>query len=416
MKSFKHLIAFAITASFVMGCKPKVKLIPHQFATDLISQLKSDVTYLADDKLEGRLVGTDGEVMAADYCVKRFKEIGLKPMKEFPEYRQRFTLTKKPNPHSLTPTGDFVTQNVVGWIDNGSSNNVIIGAHYDHLGYGHFGTLWDGDPEIHNGADDNASGTSAIMAIAKELINGPKNNNYIFLLFSGEEMGLWGSNYFVKNANIDLSSVNYMFNLDMVGRLNNERTLALNGTGTSPVWKDVLDRNNRSQLKLVKSESGVGPSDHTSFYNNDIPVIHFFTGQHSDYHKPTDDYDKVNYQGISEVVKYIVHNINDLDQRGKIAFSKTNDESEIVPDFKVTLGVMPDYLFDGLGMRIDGVKEGRPAFKSDMKKGDIVIKLGDFEIKDMMSYMNALSGIEPGSTVTATIIREGKTMEKQVNF
>jgi len=287
--------------NIVMGCKPKVKLIPHQFATDLISQLKSDVTYLADDKLEGRLVGTDGEVMAADYCVKRFKEIGLKPMKEFPEYRQRFTLTKKPNPHSLTPTGDFVTQNVV-----------------------------------------------------KELINGPKNNNYIFLLFSGEEMGLWGSNYFVKNANIDLSSVNYMFNLDMVGRLNNERTLALNGTGTSPVWKDVLDRNNRSQLKLVKSESGVGPSDHTSFYNNDIPVIHFFTGQHSDYHKPTDDYDKVNYQGISEVVKYIVHNINDLDQRGKIAFSKTNDESEIVPDFKVTLG--------------------------------------------------------------ATIIREGKTMEKQVNF
>ena len=410
-----RLIYFFLFISLI-GCKSTIRLDEQHFSPQMETTLKKDVAYLADDGLEGRLVGTEGEEMAASYCVKRFKEIGLKPMPDFPEYRQRFTLTKKPNTHSLTPTGEFVTQNVIGWIDNGAANHVIIGAHYDHLGYGHFGTLWDGEPEIHNGADDNASGTSAIMAIAKSLINGPKNNNYIFILFSGEEMGLWGSNYFVKNANINLTQVNYMLNLDMVGRLNAERTLALNGTGTSPVWKDLLDKSNHSKLKLVKSESGVGPSDHTSFYNNDIPVIHFFTGQHSDYHKPSDDADKVNYKGITDVVKYITTLVHNLDSKGKIAFSKTNDESEIVPDFKVTLGVMPDYLFDGMGMRIDGVKEGRPAFKADIVKGDIVIKLGEYEVKDMMSYMNALSNIEPGSTVKATIIREGKTMEKEVGF
>jgi len=401
----------------LVSCKSNQKLQNLPLDPTIHSQLKKDVSFLADDRLEGRLVGTDGELMAAEYCVTRFKEIGLKPMSAFPDYRQNFTLTKKPNPHSLSPTGDFVTQNVIGWIDNGADNHVIIGAHYDHLGYGHFGTLWDGDPEIHNGADDNASGTSAVMAIAKKIIEaGPKNNNYIFLLFSGEEMGLWGSNYYTKNSNVDLTKVNYMLNLDMVGRLNAERTLALNGTGTSPKWKKVLDKNNRSKLKLVKSESGVGPSDHTSFYNNDIPVIHFFTGQHSDYHKPSDDADLVNYTGIQDIVQYITNIVIDLDDEGKIAFSKTNDESEVVPDFKVTLGVMPDYLFDGLGMRIDGVKEGRPAFKADIKKGDVVIKMGDFEVKDMMSYMTALGGIAPGSTVQVTIIREGKTMEKEVSF
>ena len=400
-----------------VSCKSTQKIQHVPFDATIDTQLKKDVSFLADDKLEGRLVGTEGELMAAEYCVTRFKEIGLKPMSAFPDYRQNFTLTKKPNPHSLSPTGDFVTQNVIGWIDNRADNHVIIGAHYDHLGYGHFGTLWDGEPEIHNGADDNASGTSAVMAIAKKLmLAGPKNNNYIFLLFSGEEMGLWGSNYFTKNSNVDLTKVNYMLNLDMVGRLNAERTLALNGTGTSPAWKKVLDKNNRSNLKLVKSESGVGPSDHTSFYNNDIPVIHFFTGQHSDYHKPSDDADKVNYSGIQDIAQYITNIVMDLDNEGKIAFTKTNDESEVVPDFKVTLGVMPDYLFDGLGMRIDGVKEGRPAFKADIKKGDVVIKMGDFEVKDMMSYMTALGGIAPGSTVQVTIIREGKTMEKEVSF
>ncbi len=400
------------------ACSRTNKIASFSLPDQVRLQIESDLKFLADDKLEGRLVGTDGELMAADYCVNRFKSIGLSEMQDFPGYKQNFTLTKKPNPHSLTPTGDFVTQNVVGWIDNNTSNYVIIGAHYDHLGYGHYGTLWDGEPEIHNGADDNASGTSAVFALAQALSqeNAPKNNNYVFMLFAGEEMGLWGSNYYVKNPNINLEKVNYMINLDMVGRLKKDRSLAVNGTGTSPVWNKVLDKNNSQKFKLIKSESGVGPSDHTSFYNMDIPVLHFFTGQHSDYHKPSDDADKVNYEGIHDISEYIVNIIHALDAKGKIAFQKTKDESTDVPDFKVTLGVMPDYLFDGRGMRIDGVKEGRPAFKADMKKGDIVIQMGEFKVIDMMSYMSALSEIEPGSTQIVKIIREGKTIEKSVKF
>jgi len=376
----------------------------------------SDITYLADDELEGRLVGTEGEKKAADFISNRFLTLGLKTFPGYVKYQQAYVVNKKPNPHSLTPTGDIATQNVIGYIDNNAENYIVIGAHYDHLGYGHFGTLWDGDPEIHNGADDNASGIAAILEIAKQLINGPKNNNYIFMAFSGEELGLWGSNYWVKNPCIELNKINYMINLDMVGRLNAERSLAIHGTGTSPIWNEKLDKHNRYNLNLVKSESGVGPSDHTSFYTSDIPVLHFFTGQHKDYHKPTDDVEYINSDGIVDISNYILDIITSIDSDGKIKFTKTKDESNEVPDFKVTLGVMPDYLFNGKGMRIDGLKEGRPAFNAEMKKGDIVIKIGDLDINDMMSYMKALGEFEPGSTVNVLIIREGETMEKAVTF
>ncbi len=399
-----------------MSCKSSKKYIAPSYSIENTEQIKKDILFLSDDSLEGRMVGTKGEKDAAAYCIQRFKEIGLSPMPTFPEYLQNFTLNIKPNPHSFTPTGNFETQNVIGWINNNSKNNIIIGAHYDHLGYGHFGSLWDGKKEIHNGADDNSSGTSAVFALAEAMLNAPKNNNYIFILFAGEEMGLWGSNYYVNNPNIDLKTVNYMLNLDMVGRMKENKSLALNGTGTSPLWNEALDKVNLENFKLIKSESGIGPSDHTSFYINDIPVIHFFTGQHEDYHKPTDDAYKVNYKGIQSVTNYVFRLVDYLDGKGKIPFSKTKDESQMTPDFKVTLGVMPDYLFDGLGMRIDGVKEGRPAFKSDIKKGDVVIQMGPHEVKDMMSYMEALGKIEPGSEIKVTIIREGKTMEKMVQF
>jgi len=161
----------------------------------------------------------------------------------------------------------------------------------------------DKEPAIQNGADDNASGTVTMMALAKLLKNSSKNNNYLFIAFTGEENGLWGSNYFTKNPTIDLEKVNYMFNYDMVGRLNEENTLAINGTGTAPAWEEVLDISNMDSLKLVKKESGVGPSDHTSFYLNDIPVLHFFTGQHEDYHKPSYDADKNNWEGIVKVIR-----------------------------------------------------------------------------------------------------------------
>src|SRR5690606_4862216 len=173
---------------------------------------------------------------------------------------------------------------------------------------------------------------------------------------------------------------------------------------------------NAGALNIIENESGVGPSDHTSFYLADIPVLHFFTGQHEDYHKPSDDTEKMNFEGMEMVSNYIFSIIKDLDSQKKLAFRKTKNESEVVPDFKVTLGVVPDYLFSGKGMRIDGISEDRPAQKAGLQKGDIVVKMGEFEVTDMMSYMKSLSKFEKGQTTKLTIERNGEIKEVEVTF
>ena len=169
-------------------------------------------------------------------------------------------------------------------------------------------------------------------------------------------------------------------------------------------------------LKIVTKESGVGPSDHTSFYLKDIPVLHFFTGTHEDYHKPTDDADKINYGGIYVVTAFIDSLVTKLDGQPSLAFTKTKDESQDAPRFKVTLGVMPDYMFDGNGMRIDGISEDRPAQRAGLETGDIVIKLGSVEVLDMMTYMEALSKFEKGDTTTVVVKRGSDELSYPVKF
>jgi len=241
-------------------------------------------------------------------------------------------------------------------------------------------------------------------------------SNFLFIAFSGEEMGLLGSNFFVKNPTIDTKKVSYMLNMDMVGRLNEENTIAVHGVGTSPRFKQTLFATNDQELNIAEHDSGVGPSDHTSFYLADIPVLHFFTGQHSDYHKPGDDADKLNYEGMEKISNYILNIIEDLNTGEKLAFRKTKNESEEVPAFKVALGVVPDYLYSDVGMRIDGVSEDKPAQKAGMQKGDTVIKLGDQETPDMMSYMKALATFEEGQSTVVTFMRDGKKMTVEVTF
>ena len=238
----------------------------------------------------------------------------------------------------------------------------------------------------------------------------------VFIGFSGEEMGLLGSNYFVKNSTIDTNTITYMINMDMVGRLNEEKTVAVHGVGTSPIFKQTLFANNNFDLNIAEHESGIGPSDHTSFYLADIPVLHFFTGQHEDYHKPGDDAEKLNYEGMQTISNYILAIISDLNDDGKLAFRKTKNESEEVPRFKVGLGVVPDYLFTGEGMRIDGVSEDKPAQKAGLEKGDVVKKLGEFEVTDMMSYMKALATFEEGQTTMVVVERNGTQKEVAVTF
>ncbi|MFZ1635489.1 MAG: PDZ domain-containing protein, partial [Chitinophagales bacterium] len=211
-------------------------------------------------------------------------------------------------------------------------------------------------------------------------------------------------------------SINYMLNYDMVGRLDTSKTIIINGVGSSTNWR-LLQNIKIDDLKLKTTESGIGPSDQTSFYLKDIPVLHFFTGSHNDYHKPTDDANLINYEGIVDVLDFSYVLIDSLNSAGKINFTKTKEENnENTPRFKVTLGVIPDYAFAEKGMRIDGVTDGKPASVAGLKAGDIVIKLGEYDVVDMMGYMTALGKFSKGETTIVTIIRDKETLQLEVKF
>jgi len=405
----RNIIIIIIFLSLLTACNQEYK--PE-------NKIKEDVSFLADDNLEGRQTGTPGELKAAEYIQKRFKDLGLTP-KGTNGFYQDFTFKPKTNPHeevkfTENADGTITGRNVIGFLDNTAENTIIIGAHFDHLGYGGDGSLHrDSIKAIHNGADDNASGVAVMLNLISKLKEKNTANNYLFMAFSGEEMGLLGSNYFVKNPTINTKAISYMINMDMVGRLK-DSALAVYGTGTSPIFKQTLKSHNNN-FKLIQKESGVGPSDHTSFYLADIPVLHFFTGQHSDYHKPSDDVATLNYEGMELVSNYIFNIVTDLNDNGKLAFRKTKSEKAQVR-FKVGLGVIPDYMFDGKGMRIDGVSEDKPAQKAGLQKGDIVIQLGDKKVTDMMSYMKALAVFKKGDKTTVVVVRKGKDVTGEIQF
>ena len=380
----------------------------------ILESMRMEVSYLAADELEGRATGTQGETKAAEYIVLKFKEYNLLPKGE-DEFFQFFEAKIRKNPHSQEVKEKIIGKNVVGYLNNNADETIIIGAHYDHVGYGSFGSLYVGEKEVHNGADDNASGVSILINLAKSLqeIN---DYNYLFIAFSGEEHGLFGSSYYAKNPTIDLKKVRFMINFDMVGRLNNDRLLAINGVGTSNEWIDLINKSNKYDLKLKTTESGIGPSDHTSFYLQNIPSIHFFTGQHEDYHKPSDDVEKINFDGMYIIYDYVKEIINNSLELKEFSFQETKSDTTITPRFKVTLGVMPDYLFDSEGMRIDGVSNGKTAYTYGILKGDIVLKMGEIDVKDMMSYMHALSQFNHGDTTIVKINRNSKIIETEIVF
>lgn len=323
-------------------------------------------------------------------------------------------------------------RNVIGYIDNAAATTVILGAHFDHLGYGEDGNslFRTGEKQIHNGADDNASGTAALIELGRLLkTSKAKNNNYLFIAFSGEELGLYGSKYFVENSTIDLKSVNYMINMDMVGRLNDStKVLTIGGYGTSPLWANVITPElypssmtgktvSTSGLIIKTDSSGTGPSDHTSFYRKDIPVLFYFTGLHTDYHKPTDDADKINYGGEQVIVRYILSTIEWLNDKGRLTFTKTREtQTTTSARFSVSMGIMPDYTFAGTGVRADGVTPDRPAAKAGLKTGDVIIQLGDHSITSMESYMQTLGKFKKGEKTKVKFKRGNETLEATVEF
>ncbi|GIV37999.1 MAG: aminopeptidase [Cyclobacteriaceae bacterium] len=384
-----------------------------------IQALKAHIKILSNDSLQGRGTGTEGERMAAAYLADEFKKLKLRPLGNNSTYFQEFTF--KGGAHGEGQPG--TARNIVAFLDNKAPLTVIIGAHYDHLGLGTQGGSLDANPadKIHNGADDNASGTAGVLELARYFASNRKKekHNFLFILFSGEELGLLGSKYFAEHPTCNLQQVNYMINMDMIGRLNpGTKTVVVNGTGTSPVWEPLLKSLATENLKIKTDSSGTGPSDHTSFYLKNIPVLHFFTGSHADYHKPSDDWDKINYEGTVAVLNLIRQVIEHTDNQPRLTFLKTKSNAMAVrtTPFKVTLGVMPSYSSDEPGLKIDGVTDGRPAQKAGLQAGDLIVQLGDYEIKDISSYMEALGKFEKGQKVEVKVKRGAELLTFVVEF
>ncbi|MBA3827860.1 MAG: M28 family peptidase [Taibaiella sp.] len=310
--------------------------------------------------------------------------------------------------------------NIAAFLDNGARYTVVMGAHYDHLGRGEDGSsLYTGkDKQIHNGADDNASGTAALLQLAAWIKQHHlKHYNYLFINFSGEELGLLGSKAIIKDQGFDSAHMAYMINMDMVGRLNDStHALTVGGIGTSPVWGTILAKPNKD-FRIVADSSGVGPSDHTSFYHAGVPVLFFFTGTHHDYHKPSDDADKINYPGEVKVIKYVYSIVAAMDKGNtKPPFIPTKQNSFGKTSFKVTLGIMPDYAYQDKGVRVDGVSEGRPAIKAGLKEGDIIVQLGEHKVTGMQTYMEALGKFNKGDKTKVTVLRNGKEIVMPLAF
>lgn len=412
MRFFLSLIVFSLTTQLAVS----QQILP-QISE---SNLRRDVEWLAADKRKGRGTGSKEERKSAAYLAKQFKKMGLAPKGDNGSWLHQFSF-RRADPHGnvAADAPQIESQNVAAYLDNGAAHTIVIGAHYDHLGLGHDHNSLEANPDgkIHNGADDNASGTAGVLELARYFAqNGRKeSHNFLFLCFSGEELGLVGSKKFVERPTIDLSKVSFMLNMDMIGRLNAEKRLVVGGVGTAPNFVPTLN-SLKGDLSVKLDSAGVGPSDQTSFYLKDIPVLFFFTGQHSDYHKPSDDVDKINFAGQKQVLELAVRVIEALDKEPKLAFQATKSKEENTPRFKVTLGIMPDYTWEGEGVHVDGVTDGKPAAKAGLKKGDVIVGMGDLQVKNIQDYMKGLSAFKKGDTTTVKVKRDKEEKMLQVTF
>jgi len=313
--------------------------------------------------------------------------------------------------------------NVAGYLPGKSDTTIIIGAHYDHLGWGGPASRYRGkEKKIHYGADDNASGTAGVLELARYYTAERDNNrhSFLFLTFSGEEKGILGSSYYSRHMTVDSSKILMMFNMDMIGRLREEeKGLGVLGVGTSEEFMNYFDTLQNDDMKISYRESGTGPSDHTAFYNSGIPVLFFFTGVHDDYHKPADVVEKINLGGMVRVASAITDITNHFDRDfSALTFMKTKSDSTYggPQNFSVTLGIMPDFISDVKGLRVDGVSGDRPAERAGILKGDVIIKMGKFEIDDIYMYMNCLKKFRKGDTTTVSVERGADTLDLKVDF
>lgn len=304
-------------------------------------------------------------------------------------------------------------KNVIGFINNNAEQTIVIGAHYDHLGYGSYLSRNPGLPAIHPGADDNASGVAGILALAEWLSESDlKGKNYIFVAFSAEEKGLVGSREFVSMDRIDSEKVFAMLNFDMIGRVDREEPkISLFGAGSSPKWKEILSFID-SDVKGVPVEGGITGSDHYHFYENRIPVLFFFSGIHEDYHKPSDVIDKINFQGMRNVMEYSINLLHILDTLKSLPFTEVDQDNQRRSrrTDRVSLGIVPGHGVDVTGVMVDDVIRNRPASEGGMRKGDIIINIDGNDIRNIMQYMRVLDNINEGQKIEVIVIRNNEPL------
>jgi hypothetical protein len=311
------------------------------------------------------------------------------------------------------------TQNVIGIIEGSDpvlkNEYIVIGAHYDHLGMGgpNSNSRMPDTIAIHHGADDNASGVSSILEVAasiKALKTKPKRS-IIIVAFGAEELGLVGSKHFFKNPIVDVKKIKAMINLDMVGRMRAEKVLTVGGTGTAAEFEELLNTlEPTSKMKFVRSPDGYGPSDHSSFYMEGIPVLYFSTGAHSDYHTPFDTYDKLDYTSMKSIAELTYKTTLLLaDRTSPITYKEIGSKPMGYRKLKVTLGIIPDMVSnDNKGLRVDGVRKGAPGEKGGMLKGDIIVSVNGQPVTNIYDYMARLQTLVPGQTANIEVNRNGK--------
>ena len=331
---------------------------------------------------------------------------------------------KLANAKDVTLTTDVVraevpAYNVIGVLEGSDpilkKENIIIGAHYDHLGRGGEGSLASKPGEIHHGADDNASGTAGLIELARLFsVQRPKlKRTLIFIAFGGEEEGLLGSNYYVNHPLAPLTNTVGMINMDMIGRMK-DRKLIIGGVGTAKEWRGMIEP--EKSFALTLNEDGVGPSDHSSFYLKQVPVLFFWTGTHNDYHKPSDTWDKINYTDEAKILGFVARIVRDIDGADKRLTYTTakSDPTQRASSFRVYLGTIPNYADSNEGMLLDGVREDSPAAKAGLKAGDRIVKIGNRDVKNVYDYTYALGEMKAGQEYVFELVRGSERLTLRV--
>jgi len=391
-----------------------------------VPTLSRDIQYLASDRLQGRGLGAAGADSAAEYIAMRFKELGLKQAPSLGSWFHPFTVSPDAPAIRGTNLGGVSGRNVVGILPGSdprlAGQFIVLGAHYDHLGLGGRGSL---DPDsvgvTHNGADDNASGVVALLEAARRLSLARPGRSVLFLAFAGEEHGLLGSAAYVKTPAVPNDSLVAMLNFDMVGRLRENR-LVVYGVETAREWRPLLDSLNASAgFAMVAQGDGYGPSDHTSFTVAKRPVLHFFTGTHEDYHRTSDDWQKINLAGVEKIAEFAA-NIARATGSGAATLTFVDlpppapSTSGRGGGYGAYLGTIPDMTDNPGGVRLSGARGGSPAEKAGLKAGDILVKLGTHDVPDLQGMTDALRSYQPGDEVDVVVIRDGQRQTFKVTL